>query len=160
MASEDAYYWAGGQKVPLLPCDQVVIDLDSGAAGAARPELETLGRQGRQLLRSLVMVPKAAVQELLGSSSAGVHPVFRTEDGTLLAVLPEVRVEAPPGRLEEVGRSLTDAHITERSEERLVLVPDSDRGEDALRIANELSERGGVEVSQARFIRVVARPGP
>lgn len=160
MASGDSYYWAGGEKVPLLSCDQVVIDLDSEAAEAARPAVEALGRQGRQLLRSLVMVPKAAAQELLGSSSAAVHPVFRTEDGTLLAVLPEVRVEASPGRLDEVGRSLSGAHVTERSDERLVLVPDSHRGEDALRIANELSEHGGVEVSQARFVRVFARPGP
>ena len=87
-------------------------------------------------------------------------PVFRAEDGSLLAVLPEVRVEcADPQVLDRVADSLEGATVAERSEERLVIRPDSGRGEDALAIANHVHEAYDVDVAQARFRRVVPRPG-
>jgi hypothetical protein len=86
-------------------------------------------------------------------------PVYRAEDGSLVAVLPEVRVEcADPEVLDRVAASL-EAATVERSEERLVIRPDSGRGEDALAIANHLHDAYGVDVAQARFRRVVPRPG-
>lgn len=157
MPPDDSYYWAGGRKVPLLASDQVVVDLDSTAL---RGKAEALGREGRRLTGSLVMVPAATAREALEGAPSGLHPVYRAADDTLIAVLPEIRVEAPPDRLAQVRRSVRGAHVTEHDDERLVLVPDSGRGEDALRIANELSETGGLDVSQARFVRVVPRPGP
>lgn len=161
----DRYYWAGGHKVPLEASTDVVIDVDS-AAGAelAGPALETLRASGRSLSGSLLMVSRAAATAALGesgSSGPGVHPVFRSEDGSLIVVLPEVRVEASdPEKLAALGRSLTTAHITEQTGERLVLAPDSGRGEDALTLANALAETGDADVSQARFVRIVARPEP
>lgn len=157
MPPGESYYWAGGRKVPLRPSDQVVVDLESTAV---RGKADALGREGRRLMGSLVMVPAAAAREALGGAPTGLHPVYQAEDDTLIAVLPEIRVEAAPDRLEDVRRSVRGAHVTEHGDERLVLVPDSGRGEDALRIANELSEAGGLDVSQARFLRVVTRPGP
>lgn len=159
MGTDGSYYWADGRKVPLDPTDQVVVDLGSGSAGS-RASLESLRDKGTALSRSLVMVARADADELPAGGTPRLQPVFRAEDGTLVAVLPEVRVEAAPARLDEVVGLLSGAHVTERTEERLVLVPDSGRGEDALRIANELAESGGLEVSQARFVRVVPRPGP
>jgi hypothetical protein len=86
-------------------------------------------------------------------------PVFRAEDGSLVAVLPEVRVESTdPKVLDEVAASVGAATV-ERSEERLVIRPDSGRGEDALAIANQVHEAFDVDVAQARFRRVVPRPG-
>jgi hypothetical protein len=158
VADGDSYYWAGGEKIPLIESDQVVVDLASATAAASASQLAALRRDGRPLMRSLVLVSRAAAMDVMAGAALPVQPVFRTEDGTLIAVLPEVRVEGAASRLDEVCRSVTGAQVTERTEERLVLVPDSRRGEDALRIANELSEEGGLEVSQARFIRVVARP--
>jgi len=90
---------------------------------------------------------------------AGEAPVYRAEDGSLVAVLPEVRVESEdPSVLEEVTSSLRDARVTLRTEERLVIVPDSGRGEDALALANRLAESFDLAVAQARFRRVVPRP--
>jgi hypothetical protein len=158
MGAAEAYYWAGGRKVQLLPSPDVVIDLDADLAGVTAG----LRDQGRQLVGHLVLVPRAAAEQALGdaaATAAGVHPVFRTEDGSLIVVLPQVRVEAQdPRRLEEVVRSLTRARVSERSEERLVLEPHSGRGEDALDLANHLAEHMSLDVSQARFVRVVPRP--
>jgi hypothetical protein len=157
MTGNSSYYWAGGRRVPLTSSDHVAVDLDSGAGTQAG--LDSLRQKGNPLIGSLVMVTRVEADEALGSTAPGVFPVFRTEDGSLLAVLPEVRVEGSPARLAEVSSSVAEAHVTEQTDERLVLVPDSGRGEDALRIANELAEAGDVDVSQARFVRVVARPG-
>jgi hypothetical protein len=91
---------------------------------------------------------------------AGDAPVYEAEDGSTLAVLPEVRVEcADPAVLDAVAASLSGATVTDRSEERLVIRPDSGRGEDALAIANRVHEGFAVDVAQARFRRVVPRPG-
>ena len=56
------------------------------------------------------MVPRSDAVAALGedgASARGVHPVFRSEDGSLVVVLPEVRVEgSDPERLAALGRSL------------------------------------------------------
>jgi hypothetical protein len=160
----DAYYWAGGRRIPLRGSSEVVIDVTS-AAGAqlAGSSLDRLRAQGRSLTSSLLLVPDSDARAALGEdhdSVAGVHPVFRSEDGALVVVLPEVRVESSDRRrLEAVGLSLTDAHVREQGEERLVLEPDSGRGVDALLLANTLAESQAAEVVSARFLRVVPRPG-
>jgi ubiquinone biosynthesis protein UbiJ len=159
----DAYYWAGGRKIHLEPAGDVVVDMDSEAAGQAASTARSLRAGGRALTGSMVMVSRAAAEEALGEAAAsapGVHPVYRAQDDTLIAVLPEVRVEGDARSLQEIERALGAAHVTERTDERLVLAPDSGRGEDALALANRIAERGGADVAQARFIRVVARPGP
>jgi hypothetical protein len=156
-----SYYWAGGRKIPLLPTDDVALDLDSDVARSARSP--GLGAKGRQLSRSLLLVPREVAEQALGEATAtapGVHPVFRTEDGGLVAVLPQVRVEAADPRiLDEASRSVSQARVVERTDERLVLEPTSGRGEDALALANRLAETIAADVSQARFVRVVRRPG-
>jgi hypothetical protein len=163
VSGEDRYYWAAGRKVPLTAASEVVIDLRSAAAAQiSATALEALQANGRSLSDSLLMVSEADAVAALGEGGAamsGVHPVFRSEDGSLVAVLPEVRVEAADSAtLDELGSAAPDAHVTERTEERLVLEPDSGRGDDALTLANTLAETGRADVSQARFIRIVARP--
>jgi hypothetical protein len=156
------YYWAGGRRIPLLPSTDVVIDLDSEVARGS--SIGALRGKGRQLSPSLLLVPRAEADAALGGAAAtarGVHPVYRTEDGSLVAVLPQVRVESgDPRTLDAVSASLTHAHVAERTDERLVLEPDSGRGDDALTLANELAETASPDVAQARFVRVVPRPGP
>ena len=161
----DAYYWAGGRKVPLTASSDVVVDLDSTAgAQASSSSLASLRDGGRRLSSSLVLVPRTEAVAALGDdgvSDRGVHPVFRSEDGSLVVVLPEVRVEgSDPETLAALGRSLTTAHVTDQTAERLILAPDSGRGEDALALANTLAGSPGTDVVQARFLRVVPRPGP
>jgi hypothetical protein len=165
VAEGDTYYWAGGRRIPLAASSDVVIDLDSAAgAGLAAPQLDGLRAAGRSLTGSLLMVPGADAAATLGDglgALSGVHPVYRSEDGSLVVVLPEVRVEASdPGALGAVRRSLTTAHVVEETDDRLVLAPDSGRGADALALANELAESRSTDLAQARFVRVVPRPGP
>ena len=108
---------------------------------------------GRKIRLDRVADPPTAL-------AADDAPVYEAEDGTMLAVLPEVRVEcADPKVLDQVADSLEAATVSERSEERLVIRPDSGRGEDALAIANHVHEAYAVDVAQARFRRVVPRPG-
>jgi hypothetical protein len=143
--------------VPLERSDEVVVDV-------SEPGLSDLSSHGRALSGSLVLVPEADAVGALGedcASMAGVHPVFRSEDGALVVVLPEVRVEAEdPEALSAVRRAATNAHLTGEDEGRLVLAPDSGRGEDALALANQLAESGDLaaDVIQARFLRIVPRP--
>lgn len=168
MVEGDTYYWAGGRRIPLAASSDVVVDLDSAAAARlAGPQLDGLRAVGRSLTGSLLLVPGAEATAALGEdvgSLPGVHPVYRSTDGSQVVVLPEVRVEADPVALTAVRRSLTAAHVTEETDERLVLAPDSGRGSDALTLANELAETlaasGGAHLAQARFVRVVPRPGP
>ena len=161
MREGDSYYWAGGRKVPLEATSEVAIDLDSAAAtGLDVTALARLRGAGRILTRSLLLVSGPEAADALGPGArAGVHPVFHSQDGSLVVVLPEVRVESADSRtLDEVGRSLTTAHVKERTEERLVLEPDSGRGEDALALANSVAESHRTDVSQPRLLRVVDRP--
>lgn len=163
--SADRFYWAGGRKVPLEASSDVVVDVGSQAvAELTESELRALRDKGRSLSASLLLVAESDAAEALGegcSTMAGVHPVFRAEDGSEIVVLPEVRVEgSDPGKIAELGRSVTSAHVTEQTAERLVLEPDSGRGEDALTLANELAESPDTDVAQARFVRIVARPEP
>ncbi len=163
MSPDGAYYWAGGRRIPLEPAGDVVVDLESDAAVKAASTTPSLRAEGKALSTSMVMVSRAAADRALGeaaASAAGVHPVYRAEDGTLIAVLPEVRVEGDARSLEQIRQSLGAAHVTERTDERLVLAPDSGRGEDALALANRIAETGTADVAQARFIRVLARPEP
>jgi hypothetical protein len=162
VAEGDTYYWAGGRRIPLTASSDVVVDLDSTAGEQLdAPQLEGLRAAGRTLTGSLLMVPGAEAAAALGEgvgSLPGVHPVYRSADGSRVVVLPEVRVEAGSGALSAVRSSLTTAHVTEQTDERLVLAPDSGRGADALALANEIAESGGTDLAQARFVRVVARP--
>ena len=162
MTTGGSYYWAGGRKIALQPADEVVVDLDADTPARTGQAVAELRAKGRPLTRGLVMVSRADAEEAIGdatTSAPGVHSVYRTDDGTLLAVLPEVRVEGSPEVLSSLG-DRSGAHVTERNADRVVLRPDSGRGEDALALANELAEEGGAEVSQARFLRVVHRPEP
>lgn len=156
----DTYYYAGGHRVPLLATDDVAVDLGSRTAmsmdGAARDGLRSLGRT---LSSDLVLVTRTQAAEVLDVADAGVHPVYRSEDGAKLVVLPEVRVEAAdPALLAAISRTVTGAHVTVQTEDRLTLVPDSGRSEDALALANSLAESGDLDLAQARFVRILTRP--
>jgi hypothetical protein len=156
VTTQGSYYYAGGRRIPLFPVGEVVLDRDSDAGRRAD------ALHGTPLTPSLVLLPEAEAVAALGeafATSPGVHPVFRTEDGSRVAVLPQVRVEGSAETLDDLGRAATSARIAQRTEDRLVLEPASGRGEDALALANDLAERGGAEVCQARFLRLVKRPG-
>jgi hypothetical protein len=122
----------------------------------------SLKRSGRPLREGVVIVPWSAIpderRELLEGDGA-LLPVFE-QDGALVVVLPEVRVEGvDSGQVPAIKAWLNaaehDAELVEEQGMRVTLRPRSGRAADALRIANEVGEQVRPALSQARFLRVV-----
>lgn len=166
MTDGSTYYWAGGRKIPLAASGQVLVDLAAvHDAGLSEADVQHIRNSGRRLTDSFSLLAADALPEELTRTerAPGVHPVFLATDGTLLAALPEVRVESQdPARLDQVRKMIDDEAlpVTVKSEGkgRMVLEPKSHRGADALSLANKLSEGVRLDVAQARFLRVVQRP--
>ena len=85
----------------------------------------------------------------------------------LLVPLPEVRVEGPTGT--DIGKAMTQARrwlkghsekfkIIDDGAERLVIEPASGRGEDAVLLADEISDNVSRVSATPRFIRWTQRP--
>jgi hypothetical protein len=163
MSITNAYYWADGQKVSLDPDPHIAVNQDDAARhGLWEGELsEVADSDGNDLGNGLVIVPENAVSEELrgrldetGSSA----PVYR-KDNSLIAVLPEVRMETASGTTAQQVRSAiapvdSDAVIDESKPGRFVVKPSSGRGADALDLANRLAEELKPEAAQARFIEI------
>jgi hypothetical protein len=160
----DFYYYAGGKRIPLeLDRKHVAVDVRAVESRAGRrPDPATV--EGAEELRSgLYLMEKSSLsadsRRRLDQEDA-LLPVFLYEDA-LVVVLPEVRVEIAAGDETEVHRFLEQADVpnqilTDRGN-HLVVRPDSGRGEDALRLANDLQESVPVEMAQARFLRKVPK---
>jgi hypothetical protein len=162
----DAYYWAGGRKIALRRSDQTAIDLAAAASsGLSEEHIERLSKTGRSGGSTLRIVSTSELPESVRSgldASGALQPVYEAGDGSQIIVLPEVRVEttdrSKARKLDQLASDF-DAAITEPREGRYVITPLSRRGADALDLANRVTEQVGPEVAQARFVRVVPRPG-
>lgn len=158
-----AYYYAGGERRDLGDCDLVALDLEAlGDLDSDR--LDELRSSGRTLTGAVVLVDEELAATLLGDrlrEAPGVHPVYQAE-GALVVVLPEVRVEGDAEALRQVQMSTAARVAVDQSEGRLVLHPRSGRGQEALELANELTETAGpadLDLAQPRFLRIIDRPG-
>jgi hypothetical protein len=160
----DYYFYAGGKRIPLeLDPEHVVVDSGLVASREGkRPDPRSL--EGVEELRGgFYLVERRALtadlRERLDQDHA-LLPVFLYEDA-LIVILPEVRVEMAAGEEAGVHRFLEQTDIPNKiladRGTRLVVRPDSGRGEDALRLANELQESVPVEMAQARFLRKVPK---
>jgi hypothetical protein len=157
-----AYYYAGGERRGLGDSDLVAVDLD--AVGDLEKEvLQELRGTGRPLTGAVVLVDAATARRLLGDrleEAPGVHPVYEAE-GALVVVLPEVRVEGGVEALRRVQERSSARAGVDASEGRLVLRPRSRRGQEALELANELTESAEedeLDLAQPRFLRITERP--
>lgn len=161
------YYYASGTRVPLQPAeDLVAVETPALDAAGLPPDMrERLLAAARPLRGGYVLVdagslPRAALARL--RDARAVQPVYRYGEG-IVVVLPEVRVEeSRPDRVERLRAWLDRAGVAVEASGlgtgRLTLRPKSGRGEDALRLANELHEQIGLELADARFVRIVRRP--
>lgn len=161
------YYYANGQRVPLRRDRlQLAVNASFEPSTDASTWKQAIAH-GRTLPGGVVLVRKSELSGTLlrNLDAAGAaHPVFADKSATLV-VLPEVRVEASVSQQRSlktlVERSRTPGTITDENEEMLVIRPKSGRGEDALRLANELGEAvPPPRMAQARFVRVISRPEP
>jgi hypothetical protein len=113
------------------------------------------------------MLPSAAVSDDVAQAldkAGALQPVYRSVDGALVVVLPEVRIElADTAQGKELRAYLESfelgSEVLRDTGEQVVLRPTSNRGDDALNLANAIEEAVHPPLSQARFVRIVPRPG-
>jgi hypothetical protein len=166
---DDSYYFADGKRIALrADPDHVAVDLQRAQA-AALPTTRraALRHAGQELRKGVILLSRDALdddeRDALERAGA-LLPAYRAEDATIV-VLPEVRVELRDadqvaGLRERLAAAGADPEsVTERGH-MISFAPASGRAEDALRIANEIYEELSPAASQARFLRVVARPEP
>jgi hypothetical protein len=167
MTGGDDYYWASGEKIPLDTAPQIAVNTKAADEhGLWQGELsDTATAKGTDIGRGLVILPSDAVpsglRDRLDSTGASA-PVYRADDA-LIVVLPEVRMESSKSSAHDVRTAVeridSDASVEESAPGRFVVKPSSGRGEDALHIANRLTEDVSPEAVQPRFVRI-AKPQP
>jgi hypothetical protein len=160
------YSYASGKPVRLaLDEEWVAVDARRSEAADAASDLRAILRDGSRPLRGdpvLVRRDALSSQQLDALSKPGaIHPVFHAA-GARLVALPEVRVEeSSPERQEALHRWLRqhgdEVEVVEDRGDRVVLRPTSGPGQNALALANRLSEQVGPEMAQPRFLRIVDR---
>ena len=164
--SEPRYYYVGDQKVPIdLDRQRVCVDLGLAKAGPAALRKWVRQAKPKPVSGQLALLDRSAlppaVLEALEAQSA-VQPVFRHGEASLVA-LPEVRVEATRAKRRKldtlVKKGPIPASIEDQGADRTVLRPLSGNGGDAVALANALHETLQPDLAQARFVRIVPKPG-
>lgn len=160
-------YYAGGRKVELERADDYVAVVQdaarkAGLDGRVRTAIADNARQGG----GVVLAQRSALDERTIASLAdagALQPVYRTDKGVMVA-LPEIRVEFDTlEQRESVMNVLSDRDmlphtISETSDYGIVVAPKSGKGDDALKIANEIQERGHPAAASVRFVQFVPKP--
>jgi hypothetical protein len=168
-SKRSTYYWAGGRKVRLLPSNQVAVDLVRAQLSDLEPkQLAEIRRRGRSVNDGLMILGEAQFDEYERAeleAAAALQPIYASSDGTLIIVLPEVRVEISDpdkGRsfLNNFAGSDRGLQLSESKPGRFVIKLGKGNGDDALLLANELVETLHPDLAQARFVRLTDRPGP
>jgi hypothetical protein len=165
-----AYYYAGGQRVHLTRADDLVaVDKRRLAkehiGDEIRIEVEKVSKplMGGISLVSLTDLGSDAEKMVKVLKKAGaLQPVYKA-DGAILVALPEVRVEetrkVQQEKLEKWLKAHAAATEVQRSDDGpMVVKPASGDGDDALMLANALTEAVQPELVQPRFLRVTPRP--
>jgi hypothetical protein len=163
LAPDDAYFWAGGKKIPLFDSNTLAIDLNVAEIAGVK---EAFQHGARNVGRGLIFIDETSLSAQAWKrldTVGAIHPVYRTADESELVVFPEVRVEVDSIESEEQVEALVKRSgfgiVVESTKGRITIRPNSGRGEDALRIANRVFEQLHPNLSQARFMRIVPRPG-
>lgn len=159
------YYYADGKKIEL-EADNEHVAIDQMAAEAAGLSGSDIGIGASSLRSGVVLSEKSSlgVATLDALHRAGaLHPVFR-RDRAVLVALPEIRVEYDdPAQRDAVKQLLASelhgASVSDETEDRLTLKPQSGDARDALKIANEIFERAHPASSSVRFMQFVPKPG-
>jgi hypothetical protein len=154
------YYYAGGRKVEL--------GLDTEHAAVPFAEAKRLGvalpKNQRELSGGIALIRLDALSapRLESLRRAGALRRVYNYGGTLIVPLPEVRVELEAGQREVVLSTIANASVPAKVDEstpgQLLVRPTSNLGDDALTLANEITEKANPALSAARMVQVVPRP--
>ena len=160
-------YYAGGRKVELDRDEEYVAVVQEAARKAgldAQVQTATKGSPGRG--GGVVLAERSALDEKTIASlrdAGALQPVYRSSQAVIVA-LPEVRVEFDTAEQRDAvmhvlaDRDLLPHTISQSTDDGVIVQPLSGRGDDALRIANEIHERGHPAAASVRFIQFVPKP--
>jgi hypothetical protein len=159
-------YYAGGRKVEIDRDHSyvaVVSDVAKEAGLDAQVEVATKGSQRGG--GGVLLVERDALDDKMLTSLRDVgalQPVYRNDQAVMVA-LPEVRVEFDTAEQRQaVIDVLADPRalphkIVESTDDGLVVAPTSGKGEDALKLANDIQERGHPAAASVRFVQFVPK---
>jgi hypothetical protein len=160
-------YYAGDRKVELDRVeDYVAVDQKAAHEAGLDAEVDTASKDAQRQGGGVVVVPRFALDEetIASLSDAGaLQPVYRHNNAVMVA-LPEVRVAFDTAEQRRAvmdvlaeGEALPNS-ISQSTDDYLTVRPASGRGVDALKIANEIHERGRDANASVRFIQFVPKP--
>lgn len=160
------FYYAGGRKVELDRDEEYVAIVQEAAHRAGLDtQVETASKASPRRGGGVVLAERSALDEktLASLRDAGaLQPVYRNNQAVMVA-LPEVRVEFDTAEQRHaVMDVLADRHalpheISESTDYSLIVQPASGKGDDALKIANEIQQRGHPAAASVRFIQFVPK---
>jgi hypothetical protein len=160
-------YYAAGRKVELDRAeDYVAVDQKAAKKAGLDAQVETASGDAPRQGGGVVLVQRSALagQTLASLREAGaLQPVYRRDPAVIVA-LPEVRVEfdTPEQRravMDDLAEDRALPHsISQSTDDGMTLRPASGNGVDALKIANEINERGHAAAASVRFIQFVPKP--
>ena len=160
-------YYAGGRKVELDRDEEyVAVDQNAAEKAGLAAQVEKASKDSPRAGGGVALVPRSALDKKTIASlrdAGALHPVYRHNQAVMVA-LPEVRVEFDTA---EQRRAVMDVlaesdalppSVSESTDAGLTVRPESGSGVDALKIANEIHERGEDAEASVRFIQFVPKP--
>lgn len=160
-------YYVGGRKVELdRSMDYVAVDQTAAQKAGLQAQVEGASEGSPRQGGGVVLVPRTALDEktIANLSDAGaLQPVYCRNNSVMVA-LPEVRVEFDTA---EQRRAVMDVlaesealphNVSQDTEDFLTVRPQSGSGVDALKLANDIHERGNAADASVRFIQFVPKP--
>ena len=161
------YYYVKGEKVPLKEVSDVasVRVSDVEASNPRQIELSAIKSAARKLRGGVSLLDKTKITKEAGKflkDNKLTSPIFESE-GSYLVPLAEVRIEdADPDSIQRVldwvSKHSDSVEVSKLLRNRVVLRPVSNRADEAIDLANEITENLGPSMAQVRFIRMVQRP--
>ncbi len=160
-------YYAGGRKVHLDRDERYVAVIQDAAHRAGLDaQVETASQVSPRRGGGMVLAERSALGEdtLASLHDAGaLQPVYRSNQ-TVIVALPEVRVEFDTAEQRHAvidvlaGCDALPHEISQSTADGMTVRPMSGNGDDALKIANEIQERGHPAAASVRFIQFTPKP--
>jgi hypothetical protein len=164
------HYKAGGTSVELTPhADVIGVDTRKLSGKVGTTIWSALKSESVPVVRGIALVSVKTIPNELAQKLRGLNaflPVFES-GGALLVPLPEVRVEGPTGK--DIGKALVQARrwlqgqsdrikVIGDGAEGLIVQLASGHGEDAVALADEISNNVSRVTATPRFIRWTQHP--
>jgi len=159
------YYYAQGRKVPIS-LDHSRIAVDPLRAEKAGMKGLAEGKKHVTLPGGLVIMNRRDLSPSLLEDlerAGAIQGVYRQGESATFVPAPEIRIEIDSSEQgKAVRRVLASTHIgadiVDETKDRFVVRPKSGRGDDAIDLANEVTEKAKPGMSSARMLQVIEHP--